>query len=91
MATEKMLCVAISDYAEPSAYEMHKLTIPPLVEPTDVQIKVHAASINPIDLKKASGVFKSAFSDQHVDSSPRKASLTSADSPTRLATTAQAL
>jgi NADPH:quinone reductase-like Zn-dependent oxidoreductase len=88
MAPEKMLCVAISTYAEPSAYELRDMPVPPITEPTDVQIKLHAASINPVDVKKASGMFKLALNDQYVDSPQSCTLLTSPDSHTKLATTA---
>lgn len=61
-----MLCVTAPSYTKPSNYELSRLPIPTLAEPTDVVIKVHAASINPIDVKKASGVLKRALKDKYA-------------------------
>ncbi|RMZ80751.1 hypothetical protein DV738_g2629, partial [Chaetothyriales sp. CBS 135597] len=63
MATD-MLSVVAPTYTDPSKYELIRLPVPELSEPTDVQIEVHAASINPIDVKKASGMLKMAMQDE---------------------------
>jgi NADPH:quinone reductase-like Zn-dependent oxidoreductase len=58
-----MLSVCISSYAKPSEYQLLELPRPEITDPTDVLIKVHAASVNPVDLKKAEGAFKVALKD----------------------------
>ncbi|RMD44281.1 hypothetical protein DV735_g800, partial [Chaetothyriales sp. CBS 134920] len=59
-----MLCVAAPTYTDPSKYELLRLPVPEISTPTEVQIEVHAASINPIDVKKASGMLKLAMQDE---------------------------
>lgn len=61
-----MLCITVPTYTDPSKYELSRLPIPALSEPTDVCIEVHAASINPIDVKKASGAFKQAVGEKYA-------------------------
>lgn len=68
--SKTMLCVTAPTYTDPSKYEHSHLPAPALSEPTDVRIDVHAASINPIDVKKASGVLKIAIAEQYVWSNP---------------------
>lgn len=62
MATE-MLSVITPKYSPPSGYELAKVARPVVTEPTDVLIQIHASSINPIDVKKASGALKAALKD----------------------------
>lgn len=50
-----MLSLAINSYTTPSNYELLDLSTPELSSPTDVLVKVHAASINPGDVKTAAG------------------------------------
>lgn len=63
MASE-MLSVIAPTYTEPSGYELTKLPPPIVTAKSDVLIKVHAASINPVDVKKAGGMFKRAVQEQ---------------------------
>jgi NADPH:quinone reductase-like Zn-dependent oxidoreductase len=65
MASE-MLSVNITSFTDPSKYQLSKLPRPVVSEPTDVVIQVYAASINPIDVKKASGVFKAGLSEEYI-------------------------
>ncbi|KAJ5680552.1 hypothetical protein N7536_011691 [Penicillium majusculum] len=58
-----MLSLNIPSYSKPSGYQVTELTKPELSDPKDVIIKVHAASINPIDVKKADGMLKLAVKD----------------------------
>ncbi|EPS28751.1 hypothetical protein PDE_03697 [Penicillium oxalicum 114-2] len=58
-----MLSVHISDYGTPEKYDVGELAEPTVESPQDVVIKVHAASINPIDVKKASGASKIVLKD----------------------------
>ncbi|KAF3389583.1 Reticulon-4-interacting protein 1 [Penicillium rolfsii] len=58
-----MLSINISNYATPQDYELSELPAPTVEGPDDIVIKVHAASINPIDVKKASGASKSVLKD----------------------------
>ncbi len=61
-----MLCVTAPTYADPSKYELIRLPVPAVSAPTDVQIEVHAASINPVDVKLASGMLKAAVKDEYA-------------------------
>ncbi|KAJ5472612.1 hypothetical protein N7530_006613 [Penicillium desertorum] len=58
-----MLSLNIPSYSKPSGYQVSDLPKPELSDPKDVIIKVHAASINPIDVKKADGMLKLALKD----------------------------
>lgn len=62
----EMLCIATPAYSDPSKYQLSTLPRPTVTRPTDVLIKVHAASINPIDVKLASGMLKMAVKDECV-------------------------
>ncbi|RJE20379.1 alcohol dehydrogenase [Aspergillus sclerotialis] len=59
-----MLSLNTTKYSPPSPYQLSELPKPTLGDSNDVIIKVHAASINPIDVKKASGVLKMALKDE---------------------------
>lgn len=61
-----MLSLNIPSYSKPSGYQVSELAKPELSDPKDVIIKVHAASINPIDVKKADGMLKLAMKDSYV-------------------------
>ncbi|KIK03792.1 hypothetical protein K443DRAFT_676454 [Laccaria amethystina LaAM-08-1] len=50
-----MLSLAVNSYTTPSNYELLDLPTPELSSPTDVLVKVHAASINPGDVNTAAG------------------------------------
>ncbi|KIV95833.1 hypothetical protein PV10_03439 [Exophiala mesophila] len=63
MATSMMSVIAPS-FTDPSGYQIAELPRPVVTEPTDVVIRVHAASINPIDVKKAAGVLKMAVKEE---------------------------
>ncbi|CAG8400792.1 unnamed protein product [Penicillium salamii] len=58
-----MLSLNVPAYSDPSGYQLSELAKPELNHPNDVIIKVHAASINPIDVKKADGILKLAIKD----------------------------
>ncbi|KAJ0417400.1 chaperonin 10-like protein [Aspergillus carlsbadensis] len=58
-----MLSIGITSHAKPSEYQLLEFPRPEITDPTDVLIKVHAASVNPVDLKKADGIFKMALKD----------------------------
>ena len=68
--SDTMLCVTAPGYTDPSKYELSRLPRPAVAEPTDVRIEVHAASINPIDVKKADGALKSAVGEKYVLANP---------------------
>jgi NADPH:quinone reductase-like Zn-dependent oxidoreductase len=53
-----MRSLAIEEYCIPDDYQILCLPIPKVSAPDDVLIKVHGASINPIDVKIASGAAK---------------------------------
>jgi NADPH:quinone reductase-like Zn-dependent oxidoreductase len=61
-----MLSINITQYATPQNYELSELPAPTVDDPNDILIKVHAASINPIDVKKASGASKAVLKDRYV-------------------------
>lgn len=61
-----MYSINISNYATPQNYELSELPAPTVEGPDDVVIKVYAASINPIDVKKASGASKAVLKDRYV-------------------------
>ncbi|KAH8697973.1 alcohol dehydrogenase [Talaromyces proteolyticus] len=58
-----MLALNTPSYGPPSGYQVSELPKPELDNANYVIIKVQAASINPIDVKKASGVLKLATKD----------------------------
>lgn len=65
MASE-MLSINVPSFTDPSKYQLSTLPRPVVSEPTDVVIQVHAASINPIDVKKASGIFKAGLPEEYA-------------------------
>lgn len=58
-----MLSLNISSYSDPSGYRVSELPQPGLISSKDVIVKVYAASINPIDVKRANGDLKLAVKD----------------------------
>lgn len=50
-------------YSDPSGFELSSLPRPKVTNPSDVVVRVHASSINPIDVKKASGLMKMMSKD----------------------------
>lgn len=62
--SSEMLSVCIPSYTKPPGYGLAKFTKPVVDGATDVVIKVHAASINPIDVKRADGLMKMAVKDR---------------------------
>lgn len=63
MAAE-MRSVIATKYTDPSGYQIANMPRPTVTADTDVVIKVHAASINPIDVKKVSGFLKMAVKEE---------------------------
>jgi NADPH:quinone reductase-like Zn-dependent oxidoreductase len=63
MAAE-MFSVTAPGYTDPSGYELSTVPRPTVKDKTDVVIRVHAASVNPVDVKKADGVFKLAVKER---------------------------
>ncbi|KAF5561835.1 alcohol dehydrogenase [Fusarium phyllophilum] len=63
MATD-MLSITAPNYTSPSGYEISTVPKPIIIADNEVLIKVHAASINPVDVKKAAGVFKMAVKEE---------------------------
>lgn len=53
-----MKSLSIEKYCKPDEYQIVDLPVPKLSDPDNVLIKVNAASINPIDVKIASGMAK---------------------------------
>lgn len=62
-----MQSVGITSHTTPSEYQLLDLSRPEIKDPHDVLIKAHAASVNPVDLKKAEGVFKMALKESYVN------------------------
>ncbi|KAK2730792.1 putative alcohol dehydrogenase [Colletotrichum kahawae] len=62
-----MLAITAPSYTDPSGYQLSTLPRPVISEPTDVLFRVHAASINPVDVKKAAGILKLAVKERFVD------------------------
>ncbi|OAA45017.1 Alcohol dehydrogenase superfamily, zinc-type [Metarhizium rileyi] len=58
-----MQSINITTYSDPSGYKLSSLPKPEVSDPSDVVIQVYAASINPIDVKKAAGAMKMLFKD----------------------------
>jgi NADPH:quinone reductase-like Zn-dependent oxidoreductase len=58
-----MRAIALAKYSKPNEYDFGTLPTPTISNPDDVLIKVHAASINPIDVKMAGGMAKSMATD----------------------------
>ncbi|KAG6026147.1 hypothetical protein E4U41_001341, partial [Claviceps citrina] len=50
-------------YSDPSGYQLASVPRPEVTDATDVLVRVHASSINPIDVKKASGLMKFLVQD----------------------------
>lgn len=65
-----MLSINIPKYSPPANYELSKLPAPTVTNPKDILIRVHAASINPIDVKKASGISKLVLKDRYTPNPP---------------------
>lgn len=64
-----MLAITAPGYVDPSGYQLSTLARPVVSDRTDVLFRVRAASINPVDVKKAAGVFKLAVKDRFVQHS----------------------
>ncbi|OAA69164.1 Alcohol dehydrogenase superfamily, zinc-type [Cordyceps fumosorosea ARSEF 2679] len=58
-----MLSITAPKYTKPDGYELTHVAKPVVSQPSDVLIRVHAASINPIDLRKVDGIYKMALQD----------------------------
>ncbi|KAJ0306171.1 hypothetical protein Brms1b_010475 [Colletotrichum noveboracense] len=58
-----MLAITAPNYTNPSGYQLSTIPQPVISDPTDVLFRVHAASINPVDVKKAAGIFKLAVKE----------------------------
>lgn len=56
--------VAPTSFTDPAGYASAQITRPEIKSNNEVLIRVHAGSINPIDVKKASGLFKLAIKEQ---------------------------
>ncbi|KAJ4153609.1 hypothetical protein LMH87_010091 [Akanthomyces muscarius] len=62
--TATMLSITAPKYTNPDGYELTKVPKPAAAQPTDVLIRVRAASVNPIDVKKVDGMMKMAIPDK---------------------------
>lgn len=61
-----MRSLAIRQFGEPKNYEILDLPEPKIENADDILIKVHAASVNPIDVKLATGMGKSMMPSSYV-------------------------
>lgn len=61
-----MLSINIPNYTTPANYQLSEVPKPIVDDPKDVLIKVHAASINSIDVKKAAGAAKLVLKDRYM-------------------------
>lgn len=59
-----MLSINIPKYTTPENYELSDVPVPKIDSPKDILIRTYAASINPIDVKKASGASKLVLKDR---------------------------
>ena len=59
-----MLSLNIPSYTTPPNYQVSELPKPEIDSQNEVIVKVHAASINPIDVKRAAGALKVAVKDR---------------------------
>jgi NADPH:quinone reductase-like Zn-dependent oxidoreductase len=59
-----MKSLAIKEYCTPDQYAILTLPVPKIEQADQLLIKVHAASMNPIDVKVAVGVAKWVRSEQ---------------------------
>lgn len=69
MATKlptSMRALALPCYCKPEDYDTARMPLPEVTKPDDILINCHAASINPIDVKLASGQAKIIQSDTCV-------------------------
>ena len=60
----RSLCVFA--YTDPSQYEIASIAAPKVTLPNHVLIKVYAASLNPVDVSGAAGMFKHIVADPYV-------------------------
>lgn len=60
-----MLAVTATKYTDPSNYELSEVLPPTVADPHDVVFQIKAASINPVDVKLVSGVFKMVLKQEY--------------------------
>ena len=70
-SSSEMLSICISSYSKPSGYGLANFPKPVVEADNEVVIKVHAASINPVDTKKAGGMMKMLVKDR-LDIPPKQ-------------------
>ncbi|EPE06508.1 alcohol dehydrogenase [Ophiostoma piceae UAMH 11346] len=56
--------VAPTDFTDPAGYASAEVARPEIKSSNEVLIRVHAGSVNPVDVKKADGIFKMAITEQ---------------------------
>ena len=61
-----MLAVTAPSFTDPTGYQLSNVARPSVTDANDVVIQVHAASVNPVDVKLASGMFKLVLSERYV-------------------------
>ena len=59
-----MLAITVPCFTGPVAYQLSEIDPPTLASTTEMMIRVRAASVNPIDVKKANGKSKFAVKEE---------------------------
>jgi hypothetical protein len=76
-----MHALAIPSDEKPSTYGIATLPTPQITKPDDVLIKVHAASVNPMDIIVADGALKMASKDTYANQCTLPSALSSPFGP----------
>lgn len=61
-----MLAITVPNFIYPSVYTLSEVDVPSVKEPTDILIRVHGASVNPINVKKADGKSNFAIAEEYA-------------------------
>lgn len=56
-----MQSLAVDRFGKPESYKILELPVPEIRSPDELLIKVHAASINPVDCQAANGALKMVY------------------------------
>lgn len=61
-----MRAIVLSHYCTPDSYSIATIAVPQISNPSELLIRVHAASVNPIDVKMANGLMKMMYKAPYV-------------------------
>lgn len=64
-----MRAIVLSHYCTPDSYSIATIAVPQIINPSELLIRVHAASVNPVDVKMANGRMKMLYNAPYVDPS----------------------